>query len=335
MSAEERPTELSVTGRVQRRGGRGDAPMVPEMRLTSYYGHPVIKRPVWQPEIGLYFFTGGLGGGSLLLAAASRRQGDDAVARRALLTGVAAVAVSPLLLIKDLGKPSRFLNMLRVAKVTSPMSVGSWVLTGAGGFAGIAASCEVLGILPRVRDTAEAAAAVLGAPLSTYTAALIANTAVPVWHEARRELPVIFASTSLATAGAASLLMNAPSRSVTARRLCVGGAVGSLVGMQVMERALGTTGVVYNEGTPHTAGRLSKLLTAVGAATVALGGRRRAGATLGAAAVLAGGLLERWSIFKAGVPSAADPKFTVEPQRKRLDDGLGFRQSEDLASTGG
>ena len=288
--------------------------MVPEATPVSYYGRPVLKQPVWRWEIGAYFFAGGLAGASMMLAAASRRQGRHTVARRALFTAFAGVAVCPPLLIRDLGMPSRFLNMLRVFKVTSPMSVGTWILTGAGTLTGVATTCEVFGMLPRVRNAAESGAAVLGAPLFTYTAALIADTAVPVWHEAAVELPAVFACTSLATAGAASMLLNDPAESATARTLAVGGAMGALVSVEVMQKRLGPLAAPYRG---QRAGRIAKALVAGGALTAAAAGRRRAPAALGGAAILAGGMLERRSILTAGAASAADPAYTIGPQRER------------------
>jgi hypothetical protein len=276
---------------------------------------------VWKWEVAAYFYTGGLAGGSMMLAAASRRQGNHAVARRALYTALGAVSASTALLIRDLGVPARFLNMLRVFKVTSPMSVGTWILSGAGTLTGIATGCEVLGILPGVRDTAEMAAAALGAPLTTYTAALIADTAVPAWHEAAVELPAVFACTSLATAGAVSIMLNNPARSATARTLAVGGSAGALVTMEVMERRLGEIAEPYHR---QRAGMAAKALLAGGAVVTAVTGRRRRFAALGGATILTGGLLERWSIFTAGSASARDPKYTVGPQRvrrERLDSG--------------
>jgi hypothetical protein len=293
--------------------------MVPEMRVESYYGHPVIKKPVWTWEIPLYFFTGGLAGGSMLLAAGARLSGNHAVARRALFTALASVTVCPALLISDLGRPSRFLNMLRVFKPTSPMSVGTWVVSAAGTFTSIAAVCELLGILPRVKTASLLAAGALGAPLSTYTAALIADTAVPVWHEARIELPFVFGATALASAGAAAVLLNDPSTAGAARVLCAGGALTALAGVEIMERRLGDLAKPYHEGRARQLGRLAKTLNGAGATAIVLAGRRRrALAAAGAAAVIAGALCERWSIFAAGGPSASDPAFTVRPQRERL-----------------
>ena len=97
-------------------------------QMRSYYGRPVIKEPVWKSEIPMYFFTGGLGGASSVLSLIARVSGNELLAQRSIQIASAADAVSPVLLIADLGRPERFLNMLRVFKVTSPMSVGSWLL---------------------------------------------------------------------------------------------------------------------------------------------------------------------------------------------------------------
>src|SRR5215212_6840213 len=94
----------------------------------SYYGRPIIKEPVWTWEIPWYFFTGGLAGGSAALGFTAGALGNERLARRAWANATAGVVVSPALLISDLGRPARFLNMLRMVKLTSPMSVGSWVL---------------------------------------------------------------------------------------------------------------------------------------------------------------------------------------------------------------
>ena len=177
-----------------------------EREHRSYYGRPILKEPVWKPEIPWYLFTGGLGGALSGLAFGARLAGNDTLARRATLLAGAASAVNPVLLVKDLGRPRRFLNMLRVFKVTSPMSVGSWLVAAFGTTSGIAAGCELLGILPRTRALAEGSAAGLGLGMSTYTGALLADTSIPVWHDARRELPFVFGSGAAMTAGAAAAI---------------------------------------------------------------------------------------------------------------------------------
>jgi len=280
--------------------------------VRSYYGQPVIKEPIWKPEIPWYFFTGGLAGASAGLAFLAERADDGELARRAWAISLAGALSSPVLLISDLGMPSRFLNMLRVFKVTSPMSVGAWNLAFSGAATTVAAGSAWTGLFPRAGAVAKGAAALLGMPLATYTAGLIAQTAVPVWHEARRDLPLIFAASSAASAGAAaSMVSSAPA----ARRLTIAGAAGMLGGLRAMERRLGDLGEPYHEGAAGAYGRAAKALTAAGSLLVAT--RRRPAAVAGGAAVLAGVVCERWSIFKAGFQSAADPKYTVGPQRAR------------------
>jgi hypothetical protein len=297
---------------------RGELRMVPEATPTSYYGHPVIKAPIWKPEVGLYLYTGGLAGGSAMLAATARTLGNDVLARRALYTGFAAAAISPALLIEDLGVPHRFYNMLRVVKVTSPMNIGTWILSGAGSSLGVAAACETLGILPRFKRVVEMGAALLGPPLSTYTAALLADTAVPVWHQAHVELPFLFGASAAASAGATATVLTPPSHAGLARSLAMGGMVAELAATEVMERRLGELGEPYHSGAAGRFSRAAKLLGVGGVAALALGGRRRALAAAGGVAVMAASLCERMAIFNAGPPSANDPKYVVGPQRERL-----------------
>src|SRR5205823_4053812 len=155
---------------------------------------------------------------------------------------------SPPLLIVDLGRPARYLNMFRVLKPTSPMSVGSWVLGAFGGLSGAAAISELTGIQRPLGRLAEAGAAVLGLPLSTYTAVLVANTAVPVWHRARAILPFVFASSAAASAGAAAAILTPARDAAPARRLAVSGALGELVAVAAMELSLGSGAAPYHSG---------------------------------------------------------------------------------------
>jgi hypothetical protein len=284
----------------------------------SYYGRPIIKAPIWEPAIPWYFFLGGLAGASATLGLGARVTGNERLARNATFAGVAAVGVSPILLTADLGRPERFYNMFRVFKITSPMSVGTWILGASGTALGIAGGCEALGIFPRVKLAAQTAAGLLGLPLTTYTAALVANTAVPVWHEARRELPFVFAGSAAASAGAAAALATPPALAGAARRLAVSGALLELGATKAMEMRLGQLlGEPYRQGAAGRFARLAKGCTAAGAALVALGGRRRAGSAVGGGLLLAGSVFERMAVYRAGTQSAADPKYTVVPQRER------------------
>ena len=202
------------------------------------------------------------------------------------------------------------------------MSVGSWLLALQGTTTGVAATCRLLGIFPALRSGAEAIAGVSGLGMSTYTGALVADTAIPVWHEARRELPFVFAGGAAATAGAAVTAVSRVEDAAPARRLALLGAVLELSAVQRMEKRLGEfLAEPYHQGESGKYAKLAKGLTAAGAATLAVAGRRRAGALAGSALVLAGGAFERWAVFKAGFASAQDPKYTVVPQRERVEAG--------------
>jgi formate-dependent nitrite reductase membrane component NrfD len=304
---------------VQEPPQRQASPSKAGTEMESYYGRPILKEPVWTWEIPTYFFFGGLAGASSTLSLVARAAGNQPLARATTYISAAGDAVSPVFLISDLGRPERFLNMFRVFKVTSPMSVGSWVLGASGTANGFAAACELLGILPRLRIAAETVSAVLGPLLSTYTGTLVADTSIPAWHEARRELPFVFAGSSATTAGAAAILFVPPTHAGPARRLLLLGAVLEGAGMTFMEKKLGFAGEPYKQGTAGRLAKAARALTLTGAALTAIAGRKRAGAAAGAAFVLAGGMCLRWSVYKAGFQSARDPRYTVELQRRRLE----------------
>lgn len=284
----------------------------------------VIKKPVWKPEIPAYFYTGGVGGASAALAALSELSGNRVLGRRAWAAAMLGALASPALLVADLGVPARFLHMLRMFKVTSPMSVGSWVLSAFGAATGAAVLDEFTGILPPGAGTgAKGASALLGLPLATYTAALIANTAVPVWHEARAELPVVFAASAATSAGAAALIATPPRHAAPALRLAVGGAAVELASVLLMERRLGELAAPYRQpGPARMHGRLAKAAVASGALLAGALGRRSRPAAVAAGALLsAGAALTRWSIYRAGSESAADARATLAPQRRRIERG--------------
>ena len=285
--------------------------------VRTYYGRPVLKRPVWKWYIPAYFFTGGIAAGSALLAAGGRVTGDDRLARRCLVASSAAVATSGVLLVADLGRPERFLNMLRVAKVTSPMSVGTWLLSAFGTATAAATVSELTGRGRRTGRVAEAVAALLAPAMATYTAVLVADTAVPAWHDARHELPFVFAGGAAASAGALAVLM--VPESAAARRLAVGGAAVELAAAEVLERRLGEVGEAYHRGRAGTLKRLATAAGGTGGTLLAVAGRRRrAPQVAGALLVLVGAAAERFAVFEAGVESAIDPAFTVGPQSHRL-----------------
>jgi DMSO reductase anchor subunit len=292
-----------------------------ESEFTSYYGRPIINPPIWEElDIGGYLFLGGLAGSSSIIAAAADLTGRRAMARVSRVGASVAISASLLALIHDLGRPLRFLNMLRVFKPSSPMSVGVWILVGYAPLTFGATASEFLDELPdALGRAAGVGAAGLGAGVASYTAALVADTAVPAWHDGFRELPFLFVG-SAATAGAGLALVGSPTvETVPVRRLALAGACVELIAERRMERSLGMVAETLRTGSAGRKMRAAAALTALGAAGAALAaGRSRRAAALSGAALVAGSLCTRLGIFEAGMMSAEDPKYTVIPQRERL-----------------
>jgi formate-dependent nitrite reductase membrane component NrfD len=284
----------------------------------GYYGRPVVKRPVWKQFIAVYFFTGGVAGASSTLALGARLTGHHRLARSALLGSLAGLAASGPLLVVDLGRPARFANMLRVAKPTSPMSVGSWILTAFAPASAAAAASEVTGLLPGVGAAATAVAAVLGPAVVTYTAVLVADTAIPAWHDALRELPFLFAGSAAASAAGVALALTPVDDARPARRLAAIGAAVELGAFRAMESALGDAGAPYRTGRAGRLARAAEACTAGGAVLALAAGRRRSVAVAAGGLLAGGSLLTRLAVFRAGFESADDPRATIGPQRARL-----------------
>jgi len=190
---------------------------------TGYYGIPLLKEPAWTWEIPLYFFVGGASGAAAVVGAIADYTGADRkIVRDARWIAAAGTVISPALLIADLGRPERFLGMLRVFKPQSPMSVGVWTLMGFSAGASAAAFAEFLRgrygpSLPiRVIEQAgQAMSMAFGLPFSNYTGVLIGATAIPVWNNNVRELPIHFGMSGLGAAvGLLELMGNNKSRAL-------------------------------------------------------------------------------------------------------------------------
>lgn len=307
--------------RRRRRRPSHDETMVPEAEFRSYYGQPVIKAPVWEArEIAGYFFLGGLAGASSLLGAGAQLTGRGTLERAAKVGAAGAIGLSLVALVKDLGRPSRFLNMLRVFKPTSPMSVGSWLVSAYAPAAGAAALCEVTGLLPPLGTVATAAGALLGPGVAAYTGVLVANTAVPAWHGAFRELPFLFVSSAATAAAGLGLVAASADDVVPAQRLALVGVAGELVSSSLMDRRLGKLASAYHEGRPGALLKASKALALVGVVGAQLGRRSRTVRLGSGVALLAASACTRFGVFYAGVASANDPGATIQPQRERLKD---------------
>jgi len=284
----------------------------------SYYGRPVVKPHVWKPYIPWYFWIGGTAGAAAVQCVAARARGEHRLATVYKRTALAGVIIAPPLLIADLGVPLRFLNMLRVFKPTSPMSVGSWILTAFGGAVAASTAAEVLG-WERTSRGLEVLAALFGPPLTVYTAVLLADTATPVWHAAYDDLPHVFAASGIAGAAAMGAMFAPYEESRMARRLMTLGAIALPLGSRVMQKRLGPLlAEPYRVGEGGSFRRMSGMLALAGAALSIAGGRNAAVTKVAAACVAAAGVFERFAVLAAGKQSAQDPKYTVQPQRERL-----------------
>jgi formate-dependent nitrite reductase membrane component NrfD len=313
----------------RRRGGGAEELMVPPAEFTSYYGRPVVKASPWQHDIPAYLFLGGVAAGSSLLSAGADLTDRPVLRGTGRIAALVGLTLSMVALVKDLGRPERFHHMLRVAKPTSPMSVGTWILTLYGPFAGLAGAAELLPA--RLRRTlpgrllgwaarpAGLTAAAVAPAVASYTAVLLTNTATPTWHAAHRHLPFVFVGSASAASGGLGMLSAPVAEAGPARRLAVGGALLELAVEHDMERRMGITAEPLHEGHAGTLLRASKALTAAGVVGAVLGGRSRALSAVSGAALLVGSACLRFGVFEAGQASARDPRYTVVPQRERVE----------------
>jgi DMSO reductase anchor subunit len=307
------------TGPAVRR--RGEQPMVPDAEFTSYYGLPVLNQPVWKaPDIPGYMFCGGLAGVASVLAAGADVTGRSALARATKVGAAGAITVGMLGLVHDLGRPARFVNMLRVFKPTSPMSVGSWLLAAYSPAAVVAAATAVTHRFRGIGALATASAAMLGPAVASYTGALVSDTAVPAWHDAYRETPFLFVSSGAAGAAGLALMAVPGEQAAPARRLALVAALADGASSRLIERRLGMVGEPYSTGTGGKYMKAARVLTLAGALGGAILGRRsRTASALSGAALVAGSFCTKMGVFEAGLASAKDPRYTVQPQRERHD----------------
>lgn len=200
--------EAQRHGQVRAIGVRPEGAPFPVASVeTGYYGIPMLKEPQWTWEIPIYFFVGGAAGSAGVIGTMAHWTGSDLkIARDCRYIAAAGAVLSSALLISDLGRPSRFLNMLRVFKPQSAMSMGAWALAGFGTFAGASAFAQWLAEFTEISairilgNLAEGFACLFALPFSNYTGVLLGATAVPVWNEHVSSLPLHFGMSGLNTA---------------------------------------------------------------------------------------------------------------------------------------
>ncbi|MDX6698750.1 MAG: hypothetical protein QOE65_2147 [Solirubrobacteraceae bacterium] len=289
---------------------------------------PMMKPPVWTWEIPLYFWFGGIAAGSSFVALACDLAGDHRSAALARRVSLAALAPSPPLLVMDLGRPERFVNMLRIFKPRSPMSMGAWCLSVFGTLGAGAVAADLLG-RPRTGRALGGANAVVGGYLGSYTGVLLAATAVPVWARSRLFLGPIFVSTATATGAAATRLVlvatGLPHGHPTYEalgRVESGAMAAELALSTINERRLGRLRPALAQGRGGRLFRAAKWGVRAGLAT-RLAGRRGGPWPHHVASVLylAAGLAFRYAWVDAGRHSAGDDEAVARTARARATAG--------------
>jgi formate-dependent nitrite reductase membrane component NrfD len=317
--------EASATGKVVTGAGQAlanaNAATLPG--ADDYYNLPVLKPPTWTWEVPLYFFVGGIAGMSALIAfIAHLFHADPRMVRVALWVAFVGTGLCPALLISDLGRPLRFLNMLRVFKWRSAMSMGSWILSAFGGAAFMAlATNEVIlyGIqspfLPPLRWIGEFAGALTGLLLASYTGVLIGATAIPVWNVNQRLIPGHFLTSGL---GGASAILELFGFLVPATQFLgfAAASIETLVGF-LLELRHGRVQAPLHRGKSGWTMRIAGTLEGPIALIIRILWHGSANGRYAAATCfLVGALCSRYAWIWAGRASAHDPRALFETQRK-------------------
>ena len=272
-------------------------------RGETYYGRPALKPSHYGWLVVAYLVTGGLAGSAAILGALG---GDRPAGRSARRIALVAVAVAPLPLIKDLGVPRRWYNMLRIARPTSPMSLGSWTLGASAGIAALQIIADLLGAHAARRLLALPAVA-FGAVLSVYTGSLLAAAATPLWSTVPRLLPVLFGSSAMSTAAAAVELASGADLADLAIAATAAEAAALGAAASAWDRA-GVGGAVAEPGLA-AAHRAALLFAAasIGLNLVALPTRSRHVRNAAAIAAIASGIAMRALLVFGGRRSALRP----------------------------
>ena len=323
--------EAARTGKVTGAGITPSGSPLPKPGAESgYYGNPLLKPPVWTWQVPLYFFLGGLAGGAANIAFIAQALGKDpALVRAALWVALLAAAASSPLLIADLGRPSRFLNMLRVFKLQSPMSVGAWTLAAFSSAVGVAVVCNEIiwlgfpalqgyptDLLIVARWIAEAAGALTGLVLLSYTSVLLGVSAIPVWYENRRLLPLHFVASALGAAAGVLELLGFMSPATNAMAL-VAAAVETCLAVSIEMRGRAVDAPL-REGTTGWMIRAAGTLTGPVALVLRIFFAHAFAARLSASiCFIVGALLSRYAWIAAGRVSVRDVKTLFDLQRKQ------------------
>jgi len=317
--------EAVKTGHVEEIGARPAGSPIPIASVkTGYYGIHLLKEPQWSWEIPIYFFVGGAAGAAAVIAEFAQMTGAQTeVVRDARTVAAIGAILSPALLVSDLGVPSRFLNMLRVFKVQSPMSVGVYIVSLFGPSATVAKivswarSSRSGTLLKIVEGAAGLFAALSGLGMATYTGVLIGATAIPVWNENIDTLPTHFALSGLAAAvGAIQLMGHEDNRAL--RILGIAASAGETLEGVKLEIEKKPASEAIKKGLSGAITRLGGVLSGPLplalrlAAAFTKDSRSKQLVRAASAASLAGSLLTRVGWIRAGHSSARDYRLPLQ-----------------------
>ncbi|HKD81385.1 MAG TPA: NrfD/PsrC family molybdoenzyme membrane anchor subunit [Candidatus Angelobacter sp.] len=322
-------------GKVAEQGIRPEgAPFPVASPETGYYGIHLLKEPQWTAEIPLYFFTGGAAGSAAVIGAMADWLGKDpGLASRARWIAFGGALASSALLIRDLGRPERFLNMLRIFKMQSPMSVGAWTLAAFGGSSAASVFAKAAErrfgdrfAVRMIGNLGQFFSALLGLPLHNYTGVLIGATAIPVWNKNIQTLPIHFGASGV-QAGVSLLELMGHSNSRALNLLGIGSALWeSWEGAHLESRGetelqplkTGASGAVTRTGglMSGPAALVLRLLAAASSGNKSQKFRRAA-----AACGVIGSLLTRYGWIQAGHASARDWRLPLDiPDSRKTQD---------------
>ncbi len=353
-----RPIELptlNTIGRAERGGATAGRGIEWVGKPSTYYDHPLIKKAHWEWQIVLYFFLGGIACGSYLVSTLAHLLGVDKrepnLVRGGRYLSFICILISPVLLIMDLGRPERFHHMLRVFKLRSVMSIGTWAITSFGVFCGLSTAqqmakdgllnwfplaARIFRALPE--KAIEVIGSFLGIVVGAYTGVLLSSTAVPIWARAKHILGPLFLTSAISTGlSSLSLILSLgrPHRDTLERldraeMIAMGTELSLIASLAPTLGSLGKplvkerTGVSFIGGTV-VSGLLLPLLIKLG---FTLSGRSvpRSVNIVASVLVLFGGLLLRNEWIAVGRTSADDPRAVHEYNRREWAEGSSRRK---------
>ena len=330
------------TGHVDAIGVRpGGSPIPIASTATGYYGIPMLKEPQWSWEIPVYFFVGGAAGAAAVVAQFAQMTGAEAeiVSDARTIAAIGSI-LTPALLVSDLGVPSRFLNMLRVFKVQSPMSVGVYIVSAFSTASIVAKAANSLrtnhsaSMLKVFETTSGLFSALFGLGMATYTGVLIGATAIPVWNENIDSLPIHFALSGLG-AGVSVLQMMGHEDSRSLNMLGIAASLGETMEGVKLETTSKSANEPLKKGASGLITRLGGFLSGPAplalrlAAAFAGEKRSRQLVRVAAAATIAGSFFTRLGWIRAGHASAKDYRLPLQiDSESRLDRAIESAQTD-------